>query len=113
MLLNGRRILELLLTADFRGSLELRKQFATAQVRLVVSKGSPALLIRVSDDAIPADVATRVPVEGHTSRQDGSAIHCLLHVVKGKLAELEFYREDGEPIDKLPEPSTFRVTVTG
>jgi hypothetical protein len=49
-----------------------------------------------------ADVKNRVPVIGLTKDESGAAIDILLHVVDGKVNELEFVRLDGEPIKGLP-----------
>lgn len=105
------QLLEVLLDAGFPGSMELRQQAAAALVTRIDANGSPALRFRVPDEAPRAFVRGRVPVEGCTSEADGSAIHCLLHVVRGRLAELEFFRENGEPIQDLPDPRTMRVIV--
>lgn len=106
-----RQLLEVLLERDFPGSAELRKQATAALVTLVKSKGSPALLIRVASDAPRAFVSRRVPVEAYTTESDGSAIHCLLHVVRGQITEIEFHRENGEPIENLPDPRSLNVIV--
>lgn len=108
-----RQLLETLLGADFPGTEELRRQAASALVTLVESNGSPALLFRLAGDAPRAFVSGRVPVEGFTKETDGSAIHCLLHVVRGQLSEIEFHRENGEPIEELPDPRSLEVLVNG
>ena len=106
-----RRLLDVMLDTGFAGSAELGKQADSALVTHVESKGSPALLFRITSDAPRAFVSRRVPVEGYTSETDGRAIQCLLHVVRGQLTEMEFFRENGEPIENLPAPQDLKVIV--
>lgn len=55
----------------------------------------------------PAVVQERVVAEGYysdedTGSHDGPQVHVLLHVMEGRLAELEIYKDDGSPIRKGP-----------
>ncbi|WP_409518520.1 DUF6984 family protein [Rhizobium laguerreae] len=94
-----RRLIELLLTKDFPGADALRRQLETARVSVIDAEGS--LQFRVSGP--PANVQRRVPTEGYYFDTEGvdyrPAVNVLLHVVEGKLHELEVYKDDGSPIE--------------
>ena len=88
-------LVERMLSRDFAGVQELRSQLAAGVlVRQVDPEGS--FKIRVPDDAPVSPVAHRVPVEAQTHDVDGMEILFLLHVIEGRLDELEIFRGDGE-----------------
>jgi hypothetical protein len=98
-------VLDRLLAADFPGRDGLAAQAQTALVRRIDDAGS----LRFRVEGAPAAVASRVPVEGHYRDGDapsGPAINLLLHVVEGRLHELEVYKDDGTHIRVGP----FEVT---
>jgi len=97
-----------LLGAEFPGNLALRKQLAKAAVRRVDTDGSLELSVEAGPQA---EVVRRIPVEAEAVDRDGVPIHVLLHVVDGRLHELEFYREDSQPIVRRPTPDDIRVFV--
>jgi hypothetical protein len=43
--------------------------------------------------------------------EDGVHVHFLLHVVEGFAKELEFYKDDGTPIKRMPHPSELEIIV--
>jgi len=47
---------------------------------------------------VKAKVKRRIPAEAEFRDTDGVLIHILLHVIDGKVNELEIYKEDGSPI---------------
>jgi hypothetical protein len=49
-------------------------------------------------------VKNRVPVNAQCLDTDGIAIDVLLHVVDGRLDELELYKVDGSPMLSAPQP---------
>lgn len=102
-------VLDKLLQHDFPGAKELREQAVVARIVRVQAGGSPALLFEFDDPPSRADVRSRVPVEGEFGDEAGLRIHCLLHVVDGRLKELEFFREDGAPVTELPPAREMRV----
>jgi hypothetical protein len=104
----SRAILERLLAADFPGSHSLRKQLPHAVLTPIVS-GDASLAITVPWDSEFADVVSRVPVEGAGSDADGGIIHFLLHVVEGRMCELEILREDGEAVAMVPVAESVEV----
>ncbi|MBB4226871.1 hypothetical protein GGD56_000691 [Rhizobium mongolense] len=77
-------------------------QLLSARVSPIDRQGS--LQFRVVGPAAP--VETRVPTEAHyfdgPDRNGGPAVHLLIHVVEGKLHELEVYKDDGTAITALP-----------
>lgn len=93
-----RRLVEKLLSPEFPGCEALRSQLETARVSAIDADGS--LQFRVSGPS--AEVEQRVPTEGYYfDAEDGGlrpAVHVLLHVVDGRLDELEVYKDDGSPI---------------
>jgi hypothetical protein len=99
-----------LLDADFPGREELRAQVAAASVREIDEDGSLEFRVRTAQTA---SVVRRVPVEAEARDADGGNVHVLLHVVDGRVDELEFYKEDGSRIVKRPEPEELRILILG
>ncbi|ULJ75934.1 DUF6984 family protein [Rhizobium gallicum] len=95
-------ITEKLLSRDFPGHHELRMQLLSARVSPIDRQGS--LQFRIVGPA--ALVETRVPTEAYyfdgPNQDSGPAVHLLIHVVEGKLHELEVYKDDGTAITVLP-----------
>jgi hypothetical protein len=93
-----RAVVDRLLSQDFPGRRELALQLEAAMVSRIDPEGS--LQFRVTGPE--ADVALRVPVEGRyadsSSGTFGPAVEILLHVVDGRLHELEVYKTDGSDI---------------
>jgi len=52
-----------------------------------------------------------VPVEAQTLDRDGTPIIVLLHVLNGRVTELEIYRVDGREIQIPPEAEALTVIV--
>jgi hypothetical protein len=92
-----RSIVERLLQGAFPGAIELRRQLENARVRTIDENGSLEF-VDVSGDRAAVD--RRVPTEAEAIDRDGVGIHILLHVVGGKLHELEIYKEDGSPLSE-------------
>jgi hypothetical protein len=96
---NERQLIELLLTKDFPGVEALRSQLETARASSIDAEGS--LQFRVSGPL--AEVEQRVPTEGYYFDNEAvdyrPAVNVLLHVVEGKLHELEVYKDDGSAIE--------------
>lgn len=96
---NERQLIELLLTKDFPGVEALRNQLETAKASAIDSAGS--VQFRVSGPL--AEVQTRVPTEGCYFDTEGvdhrPSVNVLMHVVEGKLHELEVYKDDGSAIE--------------
>ena len=103
-----RRVLDTLLGAKFQGRDALVEQSRFVQAREIDMNGS---LQFAPIDQPRADVGRRIPVEAETEDVDGVMIHILLHVLDGRMNELEVYREDSQEIRSSPDPGTFRLLV--
>ncbi len=84
------------------------QQTQEARVRSLDANGSFAF-VRV--EGRPAEVVRRIPVEAETEDEDGTTIHVLVHVLDGRLNELEIYREDSGPVTRRPAPDSLRLVV--
>ena len=105
-------LLQYLLQAEFPGKQALVKQAETLLVSGHCACGCASILFRVDTTSAPsALVQRRIPVEAEGADMDGVIIHFLLHVVQGWLSELEIFREDSEPILKLPPTKTLQVLI--
>lgn len=105
-------MLDHLLSADFPGRNGLAAQVRTALVRRIDDRGS----LRFQVEGAPAGVVGRIPVAGRYLEGDDSSWPCvnlLLHVVGGRLHELEVFKDDGLHIRVGPfEVSLNRIAVT-
>lgn len=102
-----RDILDLLLSVDFPGALELRKQAASVSaeregmiIDLIVSAESPR-----------ATVVNRTPVEAMVDG-DGYNGGLLLFVDDGRLSALEYWWVTEEPPDVMPPLTAIGVPIT-
>jgi hypothetical protein len=102
------QLLAVLLGTDFSGRDALVEQVATASVREIDHNGS---LEFAPTDRTLAEVARRVPVEAELDDKDGVTIHVLLHVVDGLLKELEIYRDDSGPVQRVLAPGDLRLMI--
>jgi hypothetical protein len=74
--------------------------------------GDPTVIFLVDQNAAPvASVDGRVPVEAEGDDDDGMPVFALLHVIDGYLWELEFWRGDGDVIQRLPDPTSLKITA--
>lgn len=67
------------------------------------------MLFQTDTSAPKAEVARRIPVEAEGRDADGESVHFLLHVVDGRLSEIEIYRDDGAPLSRMPDPGELEV----
>lgn len=58
--------------------------------------------LRLSASGEQMPMKFHVPVEAWAPDVDGVAIHYLLHVVEGRLAELEVYKDDSTTVIRHP-----------
>jgi hypothetical protein len=93
-----------LMKNDFPGRDGIAKQIEHAKVRML---DIPVLQFRVDIDE-KVNVIDSVPVEAFCEDLDGMTIHALLHVSQGVVQEIEFYKDDGSPILRMPEGKQFR-----
>jgi len=103
-----REILRRLMEVEFPGRDELKQQLADAVVRPIDDEGSFEIK---AESGPPAAVAKRVPVEAELPDSDGIAVHYLLHVLDGRAAELDVYKDDGTSVKRSPNPNDLRVIV--
>jgi uncharacterized protein DUF6984 len=87
--------------SNFVGEEAVARQVPGLRVTKIDANGSLKLEPRAG--TIAARVAVRVPVEGVARDLDGAAIHILIHVVAGRLSELELFRDDSKPVQRQPE----------
>jgi hypothetical protein len=103
-------LLDKLLSHEFQGREQVALQARTALVKHVGTKIRPIWLFKIDESAPRAHVRQRTPVEAECvgNDQDGAVVHFVLHVIDGRLAELEIFREDGDQIVRVPEPVELR-----
>jgi hypothetical protein len=94
-----REILKRLLEPNFPGSAELRDQLNSVRAEVIDEDGGLALQ---SVGSPRGAVKWRVPTEGECKDSDGVGVHVLLHVLDGRMCELELYKEDGSRVCRLP-----------
>jgi hypothetical protein len=99
-------IIDRLLEKAFAGRDAIREQMKKSLVRTIDEDESLEFLVQSN---VKAKVKRRIPVEAELQDTDGVLIHILLHVIDGKLNELEIYKEDGSPIRESPDPSRLKV----
>jgi hypothetical protein len=102
-----RAIIAKLLEADFVGRADVAIQLADFKVRPMDENGSSEILTR--DDAPVAKVSFRCPVEAQTLDLDGMKIVLALHVVDGRVQELEVFRIDSQKVLGSPDAATLDV----
>jgi hypothetical protein len=108
-----RGVLDVLLNrVDFPGRIEILEQLSNAQVEEIDPDGSLRFLV-YSDSQKVAPVKTRIPVEAEFVDMDGVHGHILLHVLNGKIAELEFYKDDSSHLAIRPNPESLKVMTAG
>ena len=95
-----RALLDKLAAVNFRGSNEIKAQLESLQVRVLDDDGSLELESSSGPDAVVND---DIPIEGGAVDRDGGRMHILLYVVRGRVHELEFYKEDGSRVLQLPD----------
>ena len=103
------RVIDKLLEKDFPGRDAINEQLKTCWVE-EWKDGSLSINIKTKSSII-ANVIDRVPVEGQMEPREGGPIEILLHVVDGKVSELEIVTYGNPNLTKLPEPSQFKVVV--
>ncbi|MGD0360181.1 MAG: hypothetical protein ABSC93_04900 [Bryobacteraceae bacterium] len=104
-----RTLLERLLEPDFPGRDALRGQLDVVTAKPVLEDGTLALQC---GPCLPAAVKRRIPTEGACADADGGLITVLLHVVDGRMHELEIFKTGpsaGSKIINPPEPANLEL----
>jgi hypothetical protein len=104
-----RSLLTKLLSAEFPGKEALLEQMVDVKARRIDALGGLALA--PVENAAVANVVRRIPVEAELDDRDGVTVHVLLHVLNGLMNELEVYRDDSGPIQRLLSSDDFRLIV--
>lgn len=99
-------IIDRLLEKAFPGRDELCEQMKKCLVRTLDEDNSVEFLVATD---VKSQVKRRIPVEAEFQDADGVLVHILLHVVDGKVNELEIYKEDGSSIIENPDPSKLKI----
>ena len=95
-------VLSRLFDVEFQGKIELQEQVKNSTVSLMETNDNyGSLKFRIISESV-ANVKERVPVMALTRDAGGGPVEILLHVIDGKIDELEFVRMDGEPMHGLP-----------
>jgi hypothetical protein len=107
------------LAKSFPGRDELLQQLASLTVREIDEEGSLELKV---DSSIVAAVQERIATEARyldsicdndnlpfVHLDNLPFVHLLLHVVNGRMVELERYKDDGSPILRPPQPDELIV----
>lgn len=102
-----RSIIERLLEKEFFGRDEVREQVNDSLVERIDENGSLKFFVRTETRA---PVKWRIPTEGEVEDEDGVMVHVLLHVVEGKVNELELYKDiASSKVLKPPDPANLEL----
>lgn len=88
-----------LTSADFLGRAEVMAQLKLCHVRAIDNEGSLEIRTSCAQHAL---VRYRVCIELYGPDLDGTQISVILHVVDGFCREIEIYKLDGSPIQRMP-----------
>lgn len=103
---NEAQLIDRLLEEDFPGRDAISEQINLALVEQIDANGSLKFYVSGGVEAV---TKFRIPTEGEVEDVEGMTIHVLLHVVDGKVSELEIYKDDSSPIIDMPEPKHLRL----
>ena len=103
-----RRMILRLLEPPFPGRDVLRDQLDHTLGRSIDENGSLELQC---ESLTKAPVEKRVPTEGEATDRDGTTIHYLLHVVAGKMHELEVYKDDSSNVLQHATPEKVEIMI--
>lgn len=99
-----RALLDFLLSADFPGRDELRKQAETVRVVGECQCGCGTIELQVQPDLPPANVTRPIPIEAY-----GEVIDVLLFARKGVLGSLEIVFYADPPERPYPRPEQLKL----
>ena len=101
-----RALIDRLLRDEFPGREALCLQADRVKVATIDADGSLAL---ITSSPVKADVISRIPTEAYGPDLDGATVYILLHVVDGKMVELEVYRGDAKTVMQVPSAQEIEV----
>lgn len=110
--INENAILNVLFEKDFPGRDDLLRQVKQSKVKTIreYNDNWGSLEFQVDTDII-AKTDSRVPVQAMSNDIDGIPIQLFLHVVNGKIDELEIVKADNSPIIHFPKITNFKVSL--
>jgi hypothetical protein len=108
--LEERELLDCMLSAEYPGKQQVANQLDNVHVEPIDDNGSLRFIVTTSTIA---PVVRRIPVEAEAIDTDGICIHALLHVVDGKVQELEIYKDDSSAVADRPNPQQWQIIVPG
>jgi hypothetical protein len=103
---NEMQLIDRLLEEDFPGRDAISEQIKLALVEQIDANGSLKFYVNGNVEAV---TKFRIPTEGEFEDVDGVTIHVLLHVVDGRVNELEIYKDDSSPVIDMPKPKHLRL----
>ncbi len=106
------KLINRMLDADFIGAKELKQQLAGMLVR-TLDEGTDnygSIELKLADSNF-VRVEKRVPVVARAHDADGTPIEVLLHIIDGRLNEIEIIKFDGTPILNRPEASEYIISL--
>ena len=103
-------ILNFLLSKDFPGRNKLLNQVSNAKVRPIneYSDNWGSLEFKIKSGN-KAKVDERIPVQASTLDSDNVPITLFLHVINGKINELEIVKADNSPLNKTLKASDLKL----
>jgi hypothetical protein len=108
-------LIQRLLSSPFPGRDELLNQVEKMVASPMHEDGTPLdennSLYLKSSSPVKAFVRTRVPTEGEAIDIDGVTIHYLLHVVEGRIDQLEIFKDDLSKVSRQPEPEDIKIII--
>jgi len=112
-----RRLIQRLLSSPFPGRDALVAQVEDAVASPMHEDGTlldeDGSLYLVTSSPVRASVRARVPAEGQARDADGVMIHYLLHVVDGRIDQLEIFKEDLSRVLRQAKPEDLKVMNAG
>ena len=97
-----RELIERMLSEPFAGRDELLAQLSGAKAKTIDEDRCLSFQIT---STVRADLPIRVPVTARSADEDGMFLEINIHVVDGRLHELELWRGDLAPVQRLPRAS--------
>lgn len=108
---NEQLILEKLLSVEFNSRDAIKAQAQSCKAKDTDDSDGYGSIYLFTDSTEKITNSARVPVEGELVDEDGVPISVLLHVVDGKIHELEIFKQDGSSILRPIDPAALRVVV--
>jgi hypothetical protein len=103
-------VLHRLLSQPFPGRQTLQQQAQSALVSAECEEGCPAIEMLVHrSSSPPAEVSSRIPIEGTSTGQSGDLLVIYLYVTDGYLSDLEVTVPPGAVVTDWPDPASIEL----